>query len=132
MYQPAGRLPLSFAGLLVLAAACHGRGGAGGAAATEMPRTRATAAVSVDCFDTAGAAPCPPDLKDPSGKKLPRHGGICTLPTCKPCGSNEAPAFRDSEGAPQVGWCMCIPTSDDSGHGTYTCSTKAAWDQRPR
>src|SRR2546429_170066 len=40
-----------------------------------------------DCYSTTGAVACPPDPSDPSGRKLPAHGGACNLPVCRPCGS---------------------------------------------
>lgn len=82
------------------------------------------------CNSTAGAVACPPDAKDPSGRKLPATGGVCALPSCKPCGSASAPAFRDAAGAPKAGWCMCIPKSDDSGDATYSCFSVEEWAAR--
>jgi hypothetical protein len=85
-----------------------------------------------DCADTKGSVACPPDSTDPSGKNLPRLGGPCTLPTCKPCGSAGALAFRDAAGQAQAGWCRCIPKSDDSGEATYSCTAVADWDRSNR
>ena len=76
---------------------------------------------SPDCYRIAGAQMCPADPTDPSGKKLPRSGGICTLASCQVCGSDKVPAYRDSAGVPQIGWCICVAKSDDSGIAVYSC-----------
>lgn len=94
--------------------------------------TAAAGARGDDCYSTAGAVACPPDSHDTSGRKLPAPGGLCTLPPCKPCGSATAPAYRDSTGAPQAGWCICVPKSDDSGIGIYTCFSTRDWNERSR
>ncbi|MES1204470.1 MAG: hypothetical protein ABUS79_00910 [Pseudomonadota bacterium] len=83
-----------------------------------------------DCYGTAGAPACPADATDPSGKKLPAVGGHCVLAPCKPCGSATAPAYRDPAGLAQAGWCLCVPQSDDSGVGIYSCFTPAEWAAR--
>jgi hypothetical protein len=101
---------------------CSRRGAGAGAEAAK--------AAEVDCNSTAGAPACPPDTSDPTGQRLPRHGALCTLKTCKPCGSASAPAFRDFGGAPRAGYCICVPKSDDSGLATYSCFTKDEWAAR--
>ncbi|HVY37812.1 MAG TPA: hypothetical protein VHM31_07745 [Polyangia bacterium] len=83
-----------------------------------------------DCYDTKQAKACPPDPTDPSGKKLPAHGGACRFPLCRPCGSETAVAFRDEHGAPSSGFCICVPTSDSSGRGTLSCYSTKAWKSR--
>jgi hypothetical protein len=83
-----------------------------------------------DCYDSKRAKACPPDPSDPSGRKLPAHGGACRFPVCRPCGSETALAFRDEHGAPSAGFCICVPTSDSSGRGTLTCYDKQAWRNR--
>lgn len=84
------------------------------------------------CFDTSQAGPCPSDATDPSGHGLPAYGSVCHLPLCRPCGSEKAPAFRDLEGKPSAGYCICVPYSDDSAKGTFTCYTPEAWKKRPQ
>jgi hypothetical protein len=83
-----------------------------------------------DCYATAGAVACPPDPTDPSGRKLPAHGGACRLPVCRPCGSAKKLAFRDEHGRAMAGFCICVPKSDDSGQGVFTCYTTEAWKKR--
>jgi hypothetical protein len=83
-----------------------------------------------DCYDTKQAKACPPDESDPSGHKLPAHGGACRFPSCRPCGSEKALAFRDEHGAASAGFCICVPTSDSSGRGTLSCYSKDAWKKR--
>ncbi len=85
-----------------------------------------------DCYDTKQAKACPPDASDPSGHKLPAHGGACRFPSCRPCGSEKALAFRDEHGAASAGFCICVPTSDSSGRGTLSCYSKQAWKSRAR
>ena len=90
------------------------------------PREQASAPGEVgplgsDCYQTKHAKACPPDPTDPSGRKLPAHGGACQFPNCRPCGSATALAFRDDHGVPSRGFCICVPTSDSSGRGTLTC-----------
>lgn len=85
-----------------------------------------------DCYSTTGAAACPPDPSDPSGHKLPAHGGACSAPACRPCGSATKLAFRDEHGVASAGFCLCIPQSDDSGRGTFTCYSTEAWNQRSK
>jgi hypothetical protein len=101
-----------------------GGGGAAGAAAGK------SAAARSDCYDATASKACPPDRKDPSGAMLPASGGLCSLPPCKPCGSASAPAFRDDKGTPTPGFCLCVPRSDDSGIGTFSCFSTAAWTAR--
>jgi hypothetical protein len=84
------------------------------------------------CYDTSGATACPPDKSDPSGKGLPASGSLCLLPPCKPCGSATAPASRDSAGKARPGWCICVPRSDDSGQGVFSCFGLDEWAQRFR
>jgi hypothetical protein len=84
---------------------------------------------SPECYDTKSATRCPADATDPSGKGLPAPGGACRLEPCQACGSATAPAFRDRAGAPQPGWCICVPRSDDSG-ATYSCFGLEEWRQR--
>ena len=43
--------------------------------------------LGIDCYDAKQAKACPPDPSDPSGRKLPAHGGACRFPVCRPCGS---------------------------------------------
>ncbi|MFL5306931.1 MAG: hypothetical protein ACJ8F1_17070 [Polyangia bacterium] len=83
-----------------------------------------------DCYDTKRAKACPPDPSDPSGRKLPAHGGECRFPVCRPCGSETAVAFRDEHGKPSSGFCICVPTSDSSGRGTLSCYSQEAWKHR--
>lgn len=83
-----------------------------------------------DCYDTSLAIACPPDPSDPSGKKLPAHGGACHFPVCRPCGSETKSSFRDESGTPSAGYCICVPTSDSSGRGTLTCYSPRAWKSR--
>ena len=83
-----------------------------------------------DCYETKHAKACPPDPRDPSGKKLPAHGGECHFPICRPCGSQTALAFRDEHGAPSTGYCICVPTSDSSGRGSLSCYSREAWKSR--
>jgi hypothetical protein len=80
-----------------------------------------------DCYSTAGAVACPPDPTDPSGRKLPAHGGACSLPVCRPCGSAKKLAFRDEHGVAMAGFCICVPKSDDSGRGVFSCYVTEAW-----
>jgi hypothetical protein len=86
--------------------------------------------LGTDCFDTKNAKVCPPDPSDPSGHKLPAHGGACKFHICQPCGSEKTLAFRDDRGVPSAGYCICVPTSDSSGRGTLTCYSKEAWKRR--
>jgi hypothetical protein len=86
--------------------------------------------LGADCYDTSAAKACPPDPTDPSGQQLPAHGGACRLPVCRPCGSESKPSFRDEGGRASAGFCICVPRSDDSGRGVFTCYTTAAWKQR--
>ena len=83
-----------------------------------------------DCYSTAGAVACPPDPTDPSGRKLPAYGGACSLPVCHPCGSAKKLAFRDEHGVAMAGFCICVPKSDDSGRGVFTCYATEAWKKR--
>lgn len=83
-----------------------------------------------DCYDTKLAKACPPDPSDPSGQKLPAHGGECHFPVCRPCGSETKLAFRDEHGAPSAGYCICVPRSDSSGRGSLSCYSKEAWKRR--
>lgn len=85
-----------------------------------------------DCYSTAAAVACPPDPTDPSGRKLAAHGGACSLPVCRPCGSAKKPAFRDEHGVAMAGYCICVPKSDDSGRGVFTCYATEAWKKRAR
>ncbi len=82
------------------------------------------------CYDTSASTACPPDKTDPSGKGLPTSGTLCLLPVCKPCGSATAPASRDSAGNPRPGWCICVPRSDDSGQGVFSCFGLEEWRVR--
>jgi len=113
------RAPLALIVALVLGAA---------ACSKKAPAPKKSVPIVGDCEDTKGSVACPPDATDPSGKKLPRQGGPCKLPTCKPCGSAGALAFRDAAGQAQAGWCRCIPKSDDSGEATYSCTAAADWN----
>ena len=88
--------------------------------------------LGADCYDTKQAKACPADEKDPSGHKLPAHGGACRFPICRPCGSEKALAFRDEHGAASPGFCICVPTSDSSGRGTLSCYSNQAWKSRAR
>ena len=89
----------------------------------------APAAAAAECYSIDSSTTCPPDSTDPSGKGLPTAGGVCRLDPCRPCGSASAPAFRDRAGAPQPGWCICVPRSDDSG-AVYSCFGLEDWRQR--
>jgi hypothetical protein len=106
-------------------------GASPGATAAAAPAPAGTVGpLGADCYDTKGARACPPDPTDPTGRKLPAHGGACTLPVCRPCGSEKAPAFRDEAGRPTPGFCICVPKSDDSGRGVFTCYSLDAWRKR--
>jgi len=83
-----------------------------------------------DCYDAKQAKACPPDPSDPSGKKLPAHGGECHFPVCRPCGSTTELAFRDDHGTPSAGYCICVPRSDSSGRGSLSCYSRQAWKNR--
>ena len=82
------------------------------------------------CYDTSTSTACPFDKTDPSGKGLPASGSLCLLPPCKPCGSATAPASRDGAGNPRPGWCICVPRSDDSGQGVFSCFSNDEWRDR--
>jgi len=103
--------------------------GGGGAPATP-PATGTVGPLGADCYDTTSAKACPPDATDPSGHRLPAHGGACRLPVCRPCGSETKPSFRDERGQVSAGFCICVPVSDDSGRGVFTCYTTQAWKKR--
>lgn len=107
-------------------------------------RTRATGAASapadggptqgpvpgdVNCYKLAGARPCPPDTRDPSGKNLPSPGAACSLGVCAVCGSATDPAFRDFNGVARPGWCICVEKSDGSG-SIYSCFGTDEWPKR--
>ena len=83
-----------------------------------------------DCYDTTHAMPCPPDRADPSGNRLPAHGGPCRIHVCTPCGSPKHATFRDEHGVASAGFCVCVPKSDDSGMGTFSCYSPQAWKMR--
>jgi len=85
-----------------------------------------------DCYSTTGAVACPPDPSDPSGHHLPAPGGACRLPVCRPCGSATKLSFRDDNGVATAGFCICVPQSDDSGRGVFTCYSTEAWNNRER
>ena len=104
--------------------------GSGGAAVAAPAPAGTVGPLGADCYDTKGAQACPPDPTDPSGRKLAAHGGACTLNVCRPCGSATAPAFRDETGHPTPGYCICVPKSDDSGRGVFTCYSLDAWRKR--
>lgn len=76
----------------------------------------------------ANIAACPADTSDPVGM-LPASGGPCTQAPCKPCGSGTTTAYRDSGGAPKVGYCVCVPPVDpDAGTmGKYSCASIQEW-----
>jgi len=103
--------------------------GAGGAEARGNP-SGTVGPLPADCHDATNAKACPPDPTDPSGAKLPAHGGACRLPLCRPCGSETQPAFRDESGQRQAGFCTCVPMSDDSGRGVFSCYTTKVWKER--
>jgi hypothetical protein len=63
---------------------------------------------------------------------LPAYGSVCHIPLCRPCGSDKDLAYRDLEGKPSAGYCICVPYSDDSAKGTFTCYTPEAWKKRPQ
>lgn len=117
------RLAVPLAVVLLLGGACSRRG-----APAQAPKAAATP--TGNCNDTSKSVACPADTSDPSGKGLPKPGGLCTVPACKPCGSATVPAFRDDTGAPRRGWCLCVPRSDDSPTATYSCFTLDDWAQR--
>ena len=120
MFRPAvgaTMLPLLVLLFVLLGAAACSRGRKGGQAAV-VPG-------SPDCYKNEGATACPPDPSDPSGRKLPQTGAICSLPVCQTCGSATAPAFRDATGTPQTGWCICVEKSDGSGVRTYSCGARS-------
>lgn len=79
------------------------------------------------CYKTDTSAACPPDSTDTSGNMLPASGGACTQDPCKPCGSASANSYRDSTGVPKMGWCICVPTTDGSGGGVYSCASVKEW-----
>jgi len=83
----------------------------------------------VNCYKTTNAKACPPPKDGPPGATLPKGGGVCSLPSCTPCGSATAPAFVDGDGNPKPGWCICVPRSDDSGVGVYSCFGLDTWHQ---
>ena len=99
-----------------------------GAAKPSPPGT--VGPLGADCYDTKGAPACPPDPTDPTGRKLPAHGGACSLHVCRPCGSQTALAFRDEGGRAMAGFCSCVPKSDDSGRGVFSCYSPDAWRKR--
>ena len=103
--------------------------GAGGVAAPPSA-TGTVGPLGADCYDTTNASACPPDPADPSGQRLPAHGGPCRLPVCRPCGSETKPSFRDEGGHAAAGFCVCVPMSDDSGRGVFTCHTTEVWKKR--
>jgi hypothetical protein len=108
--------------------ATEARAGAPAAPASSPPGT--VGPLPSDCYDTTHAAACPQDRTDPSGKGLPAHGGPCRLDVCRPCGSSKNVAFRDEHGAASAGFCVCVPKSDDSGMGTFSCYSPQAWKTR--
>jgi len=121
-----------------LSSACHRDSAPPAPAATPLPETATPQSapgevgpLGSDCYDTKQAKACPPDPSDPTGRKLPAHGGACRFPLCRPCGSETAVAFRDEHGAPSSGFCICVPTSDSSGRGTLSCYSSKAWKSRP-
>jgi len=99
-------------------------------ASTTPPNTGTVGPIQPDCFDIKNARPCPTDSSDPSGKGLPAHGGPCRLPLCSPCGAASALAYRDEHGTATAGYCMCVPHSDDSGTGSFSCFDTASWKRR--
>jgi len=104
---------------------------AGGGGAPATPSAAGTVGpLGADCYDTTNAKACPPDATDPSGQRLPAHGGACRLPVCRPCGSETKLSFRDDSGHASAGFCICVPVSDDSGRGVFTCYTTQAWKKR--
>jgi hypothetical protein len=80
-----------------------------------------------DCYKTAGSVACPPDPSDTSGNMLPASGGACTANACKPCGSAAANSYRDSTGTPKAGWCICVPKTDGTAGGVYSCASVKEW-----
>jgi len=80
------------------------------------------------CFKLPDPVPaCPPDGTDPSGAQLPLAASPCTLAPCQPCGSSTAPGYRDSTGAPKVGFCICVPSGQPGQGGVYSCASVADW-----
>ena len=104
-------------------------GGASPSAAKPSP-PGTVGPLGADCYDTKGAPACPPDPTNPTGRKLPAHGGACSLHVCRPCGSETALAFRDEGGRAVPGFCSCIPKSDDSGRGVFSCYSPDVWRKR--
>jgi len=100
------------------------------AAENRAPPAGTVGPLGDDCYSTAGAVACPPDPTDPSGQNLSAHGGACSLHVCRPCGSAAKLAFRDEHGVASAGFCVCVPRSDDSGRGVFTCYSTKAWKER--
>ena len=123
-------LVLSFAFVAIPACRRTGVNPSAADGATTPGATGIVGPLGADCYDTTSAAACPPDPADPSGQRLPAHGGACRLPLCRPCGSATKPSFRDESGRASAGFCICVPTSDDSGRGVFTCYTTEAWKKR--
>ena len=121
-------LVLSFAVMAV--PACRRSGSKPSAGDASPSATGTVGPLGADCYDTTSAKACPPDATDPSGQRLPAHGGACRLPVCRPCGSETALSFRDERGHASAGFCVCVPVSDDSGRGVFTCYTTDAWKKR--
>lgn len=88
------------------------------------------AASEVPCYSAVGAAACPADPSDPSGRNLPVAGSTCDIPLCRPCGAETTPAFRDEKGAATAGYCICVPNSGDSPRRTLSCFSTDAWKKR--
>jgi hypothetical protein len=101
-------------------------------AATPQPPPGTVGPLGADCYDTTAAAACPQDPTDPSGRRLPAHGGSCRIPVCRPCGSETTLAFRDEHGVASPGFCICVPMSDNSGRGVFSCDTTDVWKKRVR
>jgi hypothetical protein len=118
-----GTFLFALAGLATMPAACTRRPSEG---STE--KTAPVMPGSPECYKKAGASACPRDPSDPSG--LPRSGTVCSVPVCKTCGSDQVPAYRDENGAPRTGWCICVEKSDDSGVRIYSCGPHP-WGQQP-
>jgi hypothetical protein len=117
--------------LVVMAQPACRRTGSKPSAADATPAATGTVGpLGANCYDTTGAQACPPDPADPSGQRLPAHGGACRLPVCRPCGSETRLSFRDERGNAAAGFCICVPMSDDSGRGVFTCYTTEAWKKR--
>jgi len=105
------------------------RGGQG--AASDRAAEPAARTAPAPCYSTVGAAACPQEFTDAGERRLPASGAVCSLGPCKACGSATVPSYRDAAGIPRIGWCACVPRSDDSGLSTYSCFPADTSPPRP-